>query len=219
MGTGLRRVSLREQALDVVRQALVAGEIKPGDIYSAAALAERLGVSNSPVREAMLTLVHEGLLEAVPNRGFRVVPLSDTDLDEVYQLRLLLEVPAMVQLAERGIAAERERLTGLAEEIERAAADRDVIRFLETDRAFHLELLALQGNRRLVSIVANLRDQTRLYGLKMLAQQDMLGASAAEHRQLLAAIDAGDTERVSQLTRAHLEHTRHEWAGEGSPAS
>jgi DNA-binding GntR family transcriptional regulator len=219
MGTALRRVSLREQALDVVRQALVAGEIKPGDIYSAAALAERLGVSNSPVREAMLTLVHEGLLEAVPNRGFRVVPLSDTDLDEVYQLRLLLEVPAMVQLAERGIAAERERLTGLAEEIERAAADRDVIRFLETDRAFHLELLALQGNRRLVSIVANLRDQTRLYGLKMLAQQDMLGASAAEHRQLLAAIGAGDTERVSQLTRAHLEHTRHEWAGEDSPAS
>ena len=216
MGTALRRVSLREQALDVVRQALVAGEIKPGDIYSAAALAERLGVSNSPVREAMLTLVHEGLLEAVPNRGFRVVPLSDTDLDEVYQLRLLLEVPAMVQLAERGIAAERERLTGLAEEIERAAADRDVIRFLETDRAFHLELLALQGNRRLVSIVANLRDQTRLYGLKMLAQQDMLGASAAEHRQLLAAIDGGDAERVSQLTRAHLEHTRHEWAGEDS---
>ena len=214
MGTALRRVSLREQALDVVRQALVSGEIKPGDIYSAAALAERLGVSNSPVREAMLTLVHEGLLEAVPNRGFRVVPLSDTDLDEVYQLRLLLEVPAMVQLAERGIAAERERLTGLAEEIERAAADRDVIRFLETDRAFHLELLALHGNRRLVSIVANLRDQTRLYGLKMLAQQDKLGASAAEHRRLLSAIDAGDAELVSRLTRVHLEHTRHEWAGE-----
>ena len=214
MGSALRRVSLREQALDVVRQALVSGEIKPGDIYSAAALAERLGVSNSPVREAMLTLVHEGLLEAVPNRGFRVVPLSDTDLDEVYQLRLLLEVPAMVQLAERGIAAERERLIGLAEDIESAAAARDVIRFLETDRAFHLELLALHGNRRLVSIVANLRDQTRLYGLKMLAQQDKLGASAAEHRRLLSAIDAGDAELVSRLTRVHLEHTRHEWAGE-----
>jgi DNA-binding GntR family transcriptional regulator len=214
MSASLRRVSLREQALDVVRQALVSGEIKPGDIYSAAALAERLGVSNSPVREAMLTLVHEGLMEAVPNRGFRVVPLSNVDLDEVYQLRLLLEVPAMVQLTERGIAAERDRLTALAEDIERAAADRDVIRFLETDRAFHLELLGLLGNRRLVSIVANLRDQTRLYGLKALAQQDKLGASAAEHRRLLAAIAAGDTEAVDRLTRAHLEHTRREWAGE-----
>ena len=214
MSTSLRRVSLREQALDVVRQALVSGEIKPGDIYSAAALAERLGVSNSPVREAMLTLVHEGLMEAVPNRGFRVVPLSNVDLDEVYQLRLLLEVPAMVQLTERGIAAERGRLTALAEDIERAAADRDVIRFLETDRAFHLELLGLLGNRRLVSIVANLRDQTRLYGLKALAQQDKLGASAAEHRRLLAAIAAGHTEAVDRLTRAHLEHTRREWAGE-----
>jgi DNA-binding GntR family transcriptional regulator len=213
MGTALRRVSLREQALDVVRQALVSGEIKPGDIYSAAALAERLGVSNSPVREAMLTLVHEGLMEAVPNRGFRVVPLSDADLDEVYQLRLLLEVPAMVQLAERGIAAEHERLTALAEEIERAAADRDVMRFLEADRAFHLELLGLLGNRRLLTIVANLRDQTRLYGLKMLAQQDKLGASAAEHRNLLTAVASGDAERVEQACRAHLEHTRREWAG------
>ena len=82
----------------------------------------------------------------------------------------------MVQLAERGIAAERERLIGLAEDIESAAAARDVIRFLETHRAFHLELLALHGNRRRTSIVANLRDQTRLYGLKMLAQQDKLGS-------------------------------------------
>ena len=131
MSTALRRISLREQALDVMRQALVAGEIKPGDIYSAAALAERLGVSNSPVREAMLTLVHEGLMEAVPNRGFRVVPMSHADLDEVYQLRLMVEVPAMIQLAERGIRAERKRSTELAAEIERAAADRDVIRFLE----------------------------------------------------------------------------------------
>lgn len=212
MSTALRRVSLREQALDVLRQALVSGEIKPGDIYSAAALAERLGVSNSPVREAMLTLVHEGLMEAVPNRGFRVVPLSDTDLDEIYQLRLLLEVPAMAQLAERGIAGERERLNSLAEDIEQAAADRDVIRFLEADRAFHLELLGLLGNARLVSIVANLRDQTRLYGLKALARQDQLGASAAEHRRLLAAIDAGDVPGVDRLTRAHLEHTRGEWA-------
>lgn len=213
MSTALRRVSLREQALDVVRQALVSGEIKPGDIYSAAALAERLGVSNSPVREAMLTLVHEGLMEAVPNRGFRAVPMSDADLDEVYRLRLMLEVPAMIQLAERGIAAERKRLTGLAAEIERAAADRDVIKFLEADRAFHLELLGLLDNRRLMFIVANLRDQTRLYGLQALAQQDKLRASAAEHRKLLAAIASRDTQRVDRLTRAHLEHTRRDWAG------
>jgi DNA-binding GntR family transcriptional regulator len=213
MSTELRRISLREQALQIVRHALVSGEIKPGDIYSAAALADRLGVSNSPVREAMLTLVHEGLMEAVPNRGFRVVPLSDADLEEVYQLRLLLEVPAMVQLAERGIAAEQERLTALAEDIERAAADLDVMRFLEADRTFHLELLGLLGNRRLVTVVANLRDQTRLYGLKALARQDKLSASAAEHRGLITAIASGDTTRVEQVCRAHLEHTRREWAG------
>ena len=62
-------------------------------------------------------------------------------------------------------------------------------------------------------IVANLRDQTRLYGLQALAQQDKLRGSAAEHRKLLAAIASGDTQRVDLLTRAHLEHTRRDWAG------
>ncbi|MER6873164.1 GntR family transcriptional regulator, partial [Amycolatopsis sp. NPDC000673] len=97
--TQLQRTNLREQVLEVVRQAMVSGDLRPGDIYSAAALATRLGVSSSPVREALLTLVNQGLLEPVRNRGYRVVAMTERDLDEIYEMRLLLEVPATLSAA------------------------------------------------------------------------------------------------------------------------
>lgn len=208
----LRAVSLRDQALEVVRLALVSGEIRPGGIYSAAALATKLGVSNSPVREAMLTLVNEGLMEPVRNRGFRVVPMSDHDLDEVYDLRMMLEVPAMTRLAEM---ADRLDVPAAAKAVrlnEQAAREGDVARFLESDRMFHLSLLEPLGNRRLSATVANLRDQTRLYGLEVLAERGQLMVSVAEHRQLLDAVLANDADRAKQIMSRHLGHVRAEWA-------
>ncbi|MGE6738248.1 GntR family transcriptional regulator, partial [Streptomyces sp. NPDC059900] len=206
------RRSLRDQVLALVRQALVSGEIRPGDIYSAAALATRLGVSSSPVREAMLTLVSEGLLEPVRNRGYRVIPLSEHDLDEVYTMRLLLEVPGTLRAAANAKPEDIARLGIIADEIERTARDGDVAGFLDADRRFHLDLLELCGNRRLVSTVAAMRDQTRLYGLEALAEQGTLDNSAHEHHEILDAITRDDTEGLERLMRQHLEHTRSDWA-------
>lgn len=118
----LRHTNLRDQALEVIRQALVSGEIKPGEIYSAAALATRLGVSGSPVREAMLTLVNQGLMEPVRNRGYRVVPMSEHDLDEVYEMRLLLEVHGTLQAAGNMSKGDLARLESTVADMEAAAA-------------------------------------------------------------------------------------------------
>ncbi|MGN6600433.1 MAG: GntR family transcriptional regulator, partial [Actinomycetes bacterium] len=89
------RQSLRERAADALRAALVAGEMRPGVTYSAPSLAAQFGVSATPVREAMLGLAKEGLVEAVRNKGFRVTELSDRDLDEITELRSLVEVPTV----------------------------------------------------------------------------------------------------------------------------
>jgi DNA-binding GntR family transcriptional regulator len=217
VATPLRRTSLRDQAFDVIRHALVSGQILPGDIYSASALATRLGVSTSPVREAMLTLVNQGLMEAVRNRGYRVVAMSEHDLDEVHEMRLLLEVPgaekAAAQVGDTDLAALEEIIT----EIEAAATDGDIVRFLDADRRFHLDLLGLTGNRRLVDTVGGLRDQTRLYGLQRLARQGGLVESAREHRDILAAITARDTGRLGDIMREHLRHVRVDWSAPGSP--
>ncbi|WP_344418390.1 GntR family transcriptional regulator [Amycolatopsis minnesotensis] len=199
--------------LEVVRQAMVSGEIRPGDIYSAAALAARLGVSSSPVREAMLTLVNQGLMEPVRNRGYRVVAMSEQDLDEIHELRRLLEVPATLSAGAKIEPGDLDRLGGLARNIEVAAEAGDVARFLEADRRFHLDLLAHGGNRRLVESIATLRDQTRLYGLEKLAEGGRLTEAAGEHREILAAISVRDWPQLENLMHTHLRHTRADWAG------
>ncbi|MCG3753773.1 GntR family transcriptional regulator [Amycolatopsis sp. Poz14] len=191
---------------------MVSGELRPGDIYSAAALATRLGVSSSPVREALLTLVNQGLLEPVRNRGYRVVAITERDLDEIYEMRVLLEVPATLSAGAAAGPDDLARLDALAGEIESAADAGDVARFLEADRRFHLDLLALAGNGRLIDSIATLRDQTRLYGLEKLAERGRLADSAREHREMLATIAERDWARLEDQVRAHLKHVRAEWA-------
>lgn len=207
----LNRSSLKDQALEVIRQDLVSGEIRPGEIHSAASMAARLGTSSGPVREAMLTLVEQGIMEVVPNRGFRVTDLSDHDLDEVHELRMMLEVPAMGRLAELGLGAHAGAVRTAARRCEEAARRQDLSEFLVTDREFHLGLLELLGNGRLVKFVGQLRDQTRLYGLQVLAREGRLQESAAEHVELLAAIDDGDAARTAQVMSRHLAHARSDW--------
>ncbi len=209
----LRRPSLKDQVLELIRQALVAGDLRPGEIYSASATATRLGTSNGPVREAMLTLVDEGIMEVVPNRGFRVVPLTEHDLDEVFELRQMIEVPAMGRLAREGLPARAEReARRLAEQCSEWAAGGDIARFLAADRELHLGLTELLGNARMVRTVAQLRDQTRLYGLASLAEAHQLDAAAAEHHDLIDALAAGDVPAAERLMAAHLAHVRGDWA-------
>jgi len=183
--TALQRTSLREQALALLREAVITGRIADGVVYSSKALAAELGVSNGPIREAMLALVDDGLMEAVPNKGFRSVPLTPADLAEIYEMRLLLEVPAVARLATGDLPA---------------------------DRDFHLTLLAAGGNRRLVSAVARLRDQTRLDNLRALNADGRIVASADEHRPLLTAILRHDERTAERLMRQHLEHIRQDWS-------
>ncbi|WP_280394725.1 GntR family transcriptional regulator [Nocardia brasiliensis] len=208
----LQHTNLRDQVLEVVRQAMVSGELRPGDIYSAAALATRLGVSSSPVREAMLTLVTQGLMEPVRNRGYRIVAMTEQDLDEIYELRQLLEIPATLAAGAKIEPEDLDRLAGLAGDIESAARAGDVAGFLEADRRFHLDLLAHGGNRRLVDSIATLRDQTRLYGLDKLAEGGRLIGAAVEHREILAAISSRDWAELERLMHTHLRHTRADWA-------
>jgi DNA-binding GntR family transcriptional regulator len=209
----LRRRNLRDDAIDVLRAAILGGELAPGSIHSAVSLADRLGVSPTPVREAMLALVSSGLVEVVPNRGFRVTVVEDRDLDEIFELRLILEVAGLELAVERAATADLAPLTARLAELEAAAASSDVAAYLVADRAFHLELLALGGNERLVRIVAELRDQARITGLRTLAEAETLAVTAAEHRPLLEAVRARDLAAAQRIMTGHLGHTRAEWAG------
>ena len=211
------RRSLRDEITGLLRAAVMAGELEPGVVYSAPSLAEQFGVSATPVREAMLDLSKEGLVEIVRNKGFRVTRLSAAELDDVTELRALVEIPTIRRLAEQGIdQADLARLRPLAAEIEDAARRRDFVAHVATDLEFHLALLDLAGNPRITELVRSLRMHARLYGLRDDSHRDELFASWHEHAELLDRIEARDAAGAEAVMRSHIGHVRGIWA---EPAS
>ncbi|MEU1947487.1 GntR family transcriptional regulator [Streptomyces sp. NPDC020125] len=203
-----RRHSVRGQILDALREALAGGELIPGEVYSAPVLAERFGVSPTPVREAMQQLAGEGAVEVVPNRGFRVSRRSERDLAELAEVRALLEVPVMLSLAE-AIAPERwAGLRPFAEATAAAAMTGDRAAYLESDRTFHQTVLGLAGNQQLVIVADDLhrRAQWPLACGRATRTVDLV-ADAEEHMALLDALVARDLGTVESLTRAHFAPT------------
>lgn len=199
---------LRDRVASGLRAALIAGELHPGVLYSAPALAARFGVSATPVREAMLGLVREGLVEAVRNKGFRVTGISEHDLDEYTRIRALIEVPTVGEIASSARAERVERLRPLALEVIAAARARDLPRYLEADRRFHLDLLALAGNVHLVEVVADLHTRSRLHSLDHLGRSGRLIASAEEYVELIDLVLAGDRRGAERCMQRHLSHFR-----------
>ncbi|MEU3447984.1 GntR family transcriptional regulator [Streptomyces thermolilacinus] len=201
----VQRHSVRGQVLDALRAALVGGDLAPGQVYSAPALGLRLGVSATPVREAMQQLAVEGAVEVVPNRGFRVVERTPRELAELAEVRALIEVPVMLRLA-RTVPADRwAELRPLSEATAAAAAHGDLARYGEADRAFHRALLGLAGNEQLVAVADDLhrRSQWPLVSPPAVRRADLV-ADAAEHGALLDALVAGDLGVVESLVREHF---------------
>ncbi|MFD9075648.1 GntR family transcriptional regulator, partial [Streptomyces lasiicapitis] len=128
------------------------------------------------------------------------------------EIRALIEIPTVGQVTRTAAHDDLEALRPAAEEIVRAAREHDLIGYLEADRQFHLSLLALSGNERLVETVGDLRKRTRLYGLSALDERDRLIPSAEEHLELLELMLAGDAEGAEACMRRHLGHVRSLWA-------
>ncbi|WP_198950217.1 MULTISPECIES: GntR family transcriptional regulator [unclassified Kineosporia] len=210
------RGTMRDQVADSLRAAVVAGQMAPGEVYSAPALAERFGVSATPVREALLDLVRDGLMEPVRNKGFRVTALSSAELDATGDVRALLEPEAAARAARRPEAERRaavERLRPVARRIVEAARSGDVVGHVRADREFHAGLLELTGNPVLAETVMRLRDRSRLYGLPRLAERGTLSDTAREHDTILDLVAAGDAEAAAAAMRHHVGHVRGEWSG------
>jgi DNA-binding GntR family transcriptional regulator len=162
----------------------------------------------------MLDLAKQGLVEVVPNKGFQVTSISDAELDQITEIRLMLEPPAARTAAGNASAADVDALTPLAQTIVDSAERGDLISYIEADQKFHASLLALGGNRRLVEIVKDLRAQTRRYGLSGLVTAGILAATADEHVTMCTHLAAGDGPALEELVRVHIGHVRREWAGD-----
>lgn len=205
--------SLREQARQVIRGLVITGQMRPDQLYSVPRLAAELGVSATPVREALLDLEREGLLQAERNRGFRVVSLSLSELNETFAIRLLLEVPSVGDIAQGGLSKQQlDELYLLAEATRQTADAGDLIAFLDADLKFHVQLIATLGNRSLAKLVETLRDRVRLHGFASDdSPRDFLRQSASEHFKLLEYVSNRDRAGAEATMQRHLERSRGAW--------
>lgn len=198
-------MSLRETALDEIRTAIAVGDLGEDRIFSAAGLAKTLGMSLSPVREAMMSLVSDGTVEAVPNRGYRLVPVTRADLDEILTLRLLLAAPAVQALCDARDSATVTDLRTAADDAVAAAEAEDRKSFFAADRRFHFLILTRGLGERAASIGLRLRDQSRVaHDEEKPRQADR--ESAAQLCTLVGFVEAGDAEAAVDLVDDNLRY-------------
>jgi DNA-binding GntR family transcriptional regulator len=201
---GGERATLAGRAQSGLRAAIVDGRLTAGERYSVGALAERLGVSRTPVREALLVLERQGLVRFERNKGVRVLETSADDLEEVFALRLLLEVPATRRACERLAAPDLDALDAELDAMATAAQDDAEEPFMAHDQRFHEIVLDAAGNRRLVALVDGLRDHVRLRGASTVGRSRDLREIHAEHVRIRDALRAGDAAGAAAAMRAHL---------------
>ena len=187
-----------------LEEEILSGSLKPGDTLTEIALAERLGVSRTPLRAAIHALAEEGLVEVVPNKGAVVLGVSRDDLVEIYDIRMRLEGIA-ASLAARRISEEAlAKLTESVELSEFYLAKNDCDHLKELDSDFHNILYKSSGNRHLCKILTELHRNIRSYRKMSLSVPERLKTSVEEHKRLLAAISSRNEELAEKIAVEHI---------------
>ncbi|HLO95685.1 MAG TPA: GntR family transcriptional regulator [Burkholderiaceae bacterium] len=195
---------LYEEVAEQLRQRIFGRKLEPGSWIDELKLCGELGISRTPMREALKVLAVEGLVTMRPRRGAYVTEMSERDVREAYQLLALLESDAAARVSERATAEELAELQALHAQLEAAIGERE--RFFALNEAFHLRLLELEGNRWRQQIVTDLRRVMKLNRHHSLFKQGRLADSLQEHRDLMQALVERRPEEVAQRMRLHFEN-------------
>ena len=213
-GGPVHRLSRVNDAYERLKADILANRLPPGFQAPEPEIARLLGMSRTPVREALITLQGEGLVELVPRRGVRVLPISPNDMREIYELLTLLEPEATADVAgQADNAATLATLDKSTTRMEKALRANDLEAWAEADDAFHRELLRAKGNQRLLAFVDNLFDQAHRARMVTLRLRALPWQSTEEHRAILTAISAGDARRARSIFRRHRQRAADELLG------
>jgi DNA-binding GntR family transcriptional regulator len=206
MGSGHRAAS--ERAYAHIKERLLDDRYPGGRLLSENEVAQELGVSRTPVRHALVQLEVERLVELYPKRGALVVPVSASEVEDVFEARIVVEEHC-IRSAARAAADLVPQLTDAVAEQERSVRAQDSSGFAVADRRFHRTIVAAAGNSILTDLYDSLRDrQQRIAAVSIATDPARAERFLAEHRAIAAALEREDAEGAQQLVRAHLEDAR-----------
>lgn len=197
---------LRDVVFNTLREAILKGELKPGERLMELKLAAKLGVSRTPIREAIRMLEQEGLAVTIPRRGAVVAHMSEKDTEDVLQIRCALDELA-VQLAADNINSEQlEELEMARRAFEDATRSKDVKRLAQMDVQFHDVIYRATGNARLVVLLNNLREQMYRYRVEYLKNESSLPRLLQEHQDIVDGLRERDKDKVCEIMRHHVRN-------------
>ncbi|WP_197918975.1 GntR family transcriptional regulator [Thiosulfatihalobacter marinus] len=204
-----RPLSSSQRAINELRAKIFSGELAAGSDHLESELADLLAMSRTPVREAVLTLESQGLLEMRPRKGVRILPLSPEDMGEIYDVLTELESHAAERAALVGYdAGSLSMLVKAIDDMDTAIAVSDLDAWAEADDRFHTELVRLGGNSRVVSIVNMMSDQVRRARTTTLFMRPLPTKSNQDHRDVYQAIRDGDAKAARKSHRLHRQHAK-----------
>ncbi|MBQ1876007.1 MAG: GntR family transcriptional regulator [Selenomonas sp.] len=198
---------LREVVCESLREAIRNGTLKPGERLMEIQLAEQLGVSRTPVREAIRKLELEGYVIMMPRRGTYVANMSMSDISDIFEIRSALESLSNGLAAKRITPDELEHLQNLLVMLKPYVEQMDMEKIVELDIEFHDLLYHASRNKRLVGIISNLRDQLTRFRTLSMSYPGRLEATMEEHKSIVDAIAAGDSEAARQAAEKHMENS------------
>jgi DNA-binding GntR family transcriptional regulator len=193
---------------DVLMNAIMMGQLKPGERLLEVQLAEEMGVSRTPVREAIRRLELEGFVVMVPRKGAYVAGLSVNDVESVYEIRSALETLAVRLAAQRMEEDDFDQLNDLEKQMEQTWQEGNNENWVLLDARFHELLYKFSRNDRLVQMMGNIMEQLSRYRIISLANADVRHNSLLEHQELIDALRRRDSEAAEKAAAKHIENTK-----------
>ena len=197
---------LRDVVFNTLRKAILRGNLEPGERLREIHLADKLGVSRTPIREAIHKLELEGLVVMIPRKGAVVAEITEKSLRDVLEVRRALEALAVRLACEKILDAEVEELKVAAERFEEALETGDVTAFAEADVRFHDIIYRATDNQRLIQLLYNLREQMYRYRVEYLKREDAHETLLEEHQAIIETIEKRDVAKAVEAVRTHIDN-------------
>jgi len=200
--------SLAKMAYESIRASILSGGWEIGKMYNEKAIAADLGISRTPVREALLELASQDLVIFLPRRGLMVNRFSRRDVDEIFELRKAIELAAVEKIAKAYPPFDLLEIEESLLKQRKAAKAKDFLAFMEADRLFHTYFSKLTNNRRLIATLGNLRDMIDLMGYTALSLEGRASKVIDEHQMIFEAVNKGKPAEARHAMAYHLDQSK-----------
>lgn len=197
---------LRDVVFNTLRQAILRGELKPGERLMEIQLANKLGVSRTPIREAIRKLELEGLVLMIPRKGAEVADITEKSLKDVLEVRRALEELSVKLTCDRITKEEIKELGQAAENFKRTLKSKDITEIAEADVRFHDVIYTATKNQKLIQLLNNLHEQMYRYRIEYLKNEDVYPKLLKEHKEIIDRISRGEKEEAARIVCEHIDN-------------